>query len=369
MSLPIAETLAQLRRPAASAPSPLRLTPADVTGPPPPPDEIELLPGHVEYALHQARSAKWGTLYRAYISWRALNTDLVQDPETDTWHNIPRENSVPPPELPDRDQVLLTTAETDAALATMQQRVWGELQAAWVSAQRQAAEKAARELPKTPWDAGALGQWAWRNGQQLMARRMPPLPFTLTEYGSHLFDLLVYYFAGDEAEFLRQGEQMGLSGLSIHKSLGIFGPVGVGKTSLLKTFAGNPIRPFLMKTAEEVEMAYRKGEEGRKLQRDLCGADGRHLCIDDVCTEEAIVKDFGNPDAPMAKVILGRTRRYEDGTLPRWATHLSSNNPLYRTDEVPADMPTWEERYGERAVNRLEELVNIIPFPGESRRR
>ena len=292
----------------------------------------------------------------------------MQDPETDTWHNIPRENATPAPELPDRDHVVLTVAETDEALARMQQRVWGEQHAVWVSAQRAAAEQATRELPKTPWDAIALGRWAWANGQQLTARLMPPLPFSLDAGGMALFKLLTFYFAGDEAAFLAQGRAMGFTGLDIRKGLCLLGPVGVGKTMLLKTFAANPIRPYRLTSAEAVEAAYRASEEGRKQQADLGGRDGRHLCIDDVCTEEAVVKDYGNADAPMAKVLLSRYRRYQDGTLPRWATHLSSNNPLYRTANMAHDMPSWEERYGERVVNRLEELCNIIPFAGESRR-
>ncbi|GAB3873976.1 hypothetical protein GCM10028824_26490 [Hymenobacter segetis] len=96
----------------------------------------------------------------------------MQDPKTDTWHDVRRDNSTDPPELPDRDQVLLTTAETDEALYTMQQRVCS---ASSVSAQRAAAERATRELPKMPWDAGALARWAWAKGQQLTAHLMPPL--------------------------------------------------------------------------------------------------------------------------------------------------------------------------------------------------
>jgi len=307
-------------------------------------------------------------LYRAYVSWRALNNNLVQNPETDKWHDIPRENAAAAPELPDCDQVVLTVVETDEALARMQQRVWGEYQAVWVGQQQAAAERAARDLPKTPWDAAALGRWAWANGQQLTARLMPPVSFSLNENSMQLFRLLAFYFAGDEAAFLTQGQSLGLEGLSIRKSLCLLGPVGVGKTLLLKTFAANPIRSYRLTSAEAVESAYRAGEDGRKQQNALGGADGRHLCIDDVCTEEAVVKDYGNADAPMAKVLLSRYRRYQDGTLPRWATHLSSNNPLYRTAGMAANMPSWEERYGERVVNRLEELCNIIPFAGTSRR-
>jgi len=307
---------------------------------------------------------------------------LVHDPETDTWHNVRRETSTTePPPLPPRDQVELTPEEAAEALQLMQRQVWGDQHAAWVLAQQLAADTAARELPAQPCDVGRLANWALDNGRRLTAALMPPKPYGFaSQYAADLFDLLVYYFAGDEAGFLAQArrveatalrefnEPIALRGLSIHKGLALLGPVGVGKTLLLRTFAANPIRPFRLLTAEQVEAAYRAGEAGLKAQQALCGRDGRHLCIDDVCTEEKTVKDFGNPDAPMAKLILGRYKRYQDGILPRWATHLSSNNPLYRTKDLPANMPSWEERYGERAVNRLEELCNIIPFIGESRR-
>ncbi|GAB3873972.1 hypothetical protein GCM10028824_26480 [Hymenobacter segetis] len=112
----------------------------------------------------------------------------------------------------------------------------------------------------------------------------------------------MYYFAGDEAAFLTQGKAMGLHGLDIRKGLCMLGPVG--KTMLLKMFSANPIRGYRMTSDEAVESAYRAGEESRKQQQALGRGDGRHLCIDDVCTEEAVVKDYGNADAPMAKVLL-----------------------------------------------------------------
>lgn len=309
-------------------------------------------------------------LYRAFVTWQRGNCDLVHDPETDLWHSERRETSTTePPERPDRDAIVLSEAEASEALLRMQQRVWGQQHAAWLSAQRRAAEQAQRELPPVPWDAGALGRWAWANGERLTARLMPPKPYSLaTAYAAQLFDLLVYYFAGDEAAFQALGRAMGLPDLSITKGLAFFGPKGVGKTMLLATFAANPVRPYRLISAELVEKVYRAGENGVRQQEQFGGKGGQHLCIDDVCTEEAIVKDYGNPDAPMAKVILGRFRRYQDGLLPRWATHLSSNNPLHRTPDLPKNMPSWEERYGDRAVDRLYELCNIIPFTGESRR-
>ena len=327
--------------------------------------------------MFRAKSVKWGELYRAFVAWRRLNCTMMHDAETgEVVHMRDEHCTTDPPELPGRDAVVLTPAELDTTLRQMQQRVWGDWHGSWLQRQRQQAETAQRELPQTPWDVSRLAAWAMASGQHLTGQLMPPRRFSFaTQFAADLFDLLVYYFAGNEAGFLAKGYKLAaqepsidVETLSIHKGLAFFGSPGVGKTMLLRTFQQNPIRPYGLVSAKQVELAYRAGVEGRQAQARLGGATGKHLCIDDVATEAAVVKDFGNAEAPLARVILDRYDRYQMGLLSRWATHLSSNNALHRSDDVPADMPTWDELYGERVVDRLYELCNIIPFVGGSRR-
>lgn len=340
------------------------------TPPPALPDEIDLTPAQVEHTLALARKIKWGKLKRIHTEWQQLHCDLAQD-EEGFWGYVRRERfaDLEAPFVPALvDEVELNSDEYQQALFDMQQRVWGEQMAAYVHAQNLAAEARRKASVPAPFTAQQIADAIWRRGQELTGLLQPPVPFSLTPESMPVFRLMVYYFAGDEHGFLDMASQLGIEHPSLHKSLALLGPKGVGKTLLLRAAQHNPARPYGMVSAKKVDQAFRAGDDGLQLQNMFCGMGGKPICFDDVCTEEVLIKNYGNKENPMARVILDRYDRYQQGLVPRWATHLSSNNALYRDSSVPKDMPTWEELYGGRVVDRLHELCNIIPVMGNSRR-
>ncbi|QNH60726.1 hypothetical protein [Hymenobacter sediminicola] len=369
-ALNIATAVAQLRPQAA--PLPLTGIPTLVAAPPPLPDQIDLTPEQTEYGLRLARLRKWGVLKREFSAWQQLHCDLQHDEATNSWVYVLRERfaDLEPPFCPVQEtDVPLTPAETDQALFDTQQRVWGELNTRYVRALREQEDAYRKQTVPTPATGLQIAEAAWRRGTFLLSQMTPPRAFSLTPDTEPVFNLLVWYFAGREDKFVELATQLGIEHPSLHKGIALLGPKGTGKTMLLRAFQQNQARPYGMVTAKKVELSFRAGDEGRTQQDVFCGKGGRALCIDDVCTEETKVKDYGNQENPMARVLLERYDRYQQGLLPRWATHLSSNNPLYRTQNTPRDMASWEELYGDRAVDRLHELCNIIPVLGESRRQ
>ncbi|MDF7810730.1 hypothetical protein [Hymenobacter sp. YC55] len=344
---------------------------ADLLPPPLLPDAIDLQPAHIEHALRLARLQKWGVLKREFSKWQQLHCDLVHDEMTDTWLYVVREryqDDVPPFCPKEEKEVELTDAEMQDALQQMQQRMWGEWNARYVAAVRQQQDAQLRQQVPVVATARQVADAAWGRGWHLLSQMTPARPFSLTSESQPVFDLLVWYFAGREDKFLELAQSLGVESASLHKGIALLGPKGTGKTLLLRAFQQNPNRSYGMVTAKRVETAFRSGDDGRQQQDVFCGKGGRALCIDDVCTEETKVSDYGNKENPMSRVLLERYDRYQQGLLPRWATHLSSNNPLYRTPKTPRDMHSWEELYGDRVVDRLHELCNIIPLLGDSRR-
>ncbi len=311
-------------------------------------------------------------LKRELTTWQQLHCELMYDEDTDLWQYVLRESylNLVPPDCPTQEtDVPLTPVETDEALRQMQDRMWGEWNARYVAAVRRQQDAQRQQQVPVLATARQVADAAWGRGCHLLGQMTPPRPFSLTPESEPVFNLLVWYFAGNEGKFLEVAEQLGIEHPSLHKGIALLGPKGTGKTLLLRAFQQNPNRPYGMVTAKKVQLSFQSGEDNQRQQDVFCGKGGRALCVDDVCTEETKVKDYGNQENPMARVILERYDRYQQGLLPRWATHLSSNNPLYRTTTTPRDMPSWEELYGDRAIDRLHELCNIIPLLGESRRQ
>jgi hypothetical protein len=336
---------------------------------------VQLLPAEAELALMKARAAKHGQLYRAHHTWQVLNCDLVEcDFEGGLGYVLRATSTEPEPYYPaSAADVVLTPAETTAALQAGQVLKWGELKSSYHLATLTQAR-----LPQVKQVASyeQVYGWAMRSAQFIADRRTPAFDFVVDEHNTRVFDLLCFYHAGDK-RFETLGEEWGFGPLSLGKGNALFGGVGRGKTILQDVFRQSPSRPYGLVSARKVsdvfteDMTANEGKRpivssAQKLYRGL-GFDSRCLCFDDVAREEAKHQYMGNWVYPMQRVILDRYDAVQRGHLPLWATHLTSNNPLEPQDATPG-MPSLTELYGEPAIDRLYEMCNIISLGGPSRR-
>lgn len=182
--------------------------------------------------------------------------------------------------------------------------------------------------------------------------------FVIDEENEPAFEAMVLYFSGDKAF-----EGLG-AGYSLNKGLLVLGPVGCGKTTLLRAFAGNSRNAFCVVSCRKVVDEYSKtGAIALDTYSSLkpvyahqyYGQTGIGYGFDDLGTEE-VKKHFGNEVNTMAEIILNR---YDNLGL-KGKTHITSNLTI-------SDV---EERYGSRVRSRLREMCNLISFnPSSADRR
>ncbi len=180
----------------------------------------------------------------------------------------------------------------------------------------------------------------------LAAARQQIHPGYATDQGlGEILHKLALYFADDEA-FDTAGP-----GYSRRKGLMLVGTVGVGKSSLMRVWGQmNPRQRFGVKSCNAVHAAFAAdGFDGLAAweQPHSSGA-----CFDDLGTEGLTAKNFGNEVSAMATVLLARYELFQAGRIQGTATHLTTNL-------------TWDalKPYGDRVLDRIREMFNIITFP------
>ncbi len=171
-----------------------------------------------------------------------------------------------------------------------------------------------------------------------------------------VIEQLLLYFSGSERFETEYG-------MSLKKGIMLIGPVGCGKTTLMKALSYNSFNPFVVRRCEDLTGEYQKyGHDvivaniqpvidypQRNFGHDLIGS-----CFDDLGTED-ISKNFGNSANVMASIIHGR---YDDSKL-KGKTHFTAN---LTTEDI-------EAFYGSRVRSRLREMCNVIPFSPKSKDR
>ena len=173
-------------------------------------------------------------------------------------------------------------------------------------------------------------------------------PFILDDSNREIYQMLCQYFSGDESFELHDG-------FSLKKGIILVGPVGCGKTSLMRMFGQNSFRPFkvihcrtiagdyskdgsiVLKTYSEKQIGYEHQNFGHK-------SLGR--CFDDLGTE-VLTKHFGNQQNVMQDILY---RIYDNQSIGEF--HITTN---LTGEEI-------EESYGTRIRDRMREMFNQMFF-------
>ena len=182
--------------------------------------------------------------------------------------------------------------------------------------------------------------------------------FTVDAQNEKVFNRLCQYFSNDN-NFEKEG-------FSLSKGILLSGPVGVGKTELLKIFMKNKRQCFHLISVFEIEAFCQKhGVENFKTYTGMVPGWGNTAAyfyqqsvgwaFDDV-GRESIVFDFGNKADVVSKII--QTRYMNKQTLPFNKLHLTTN----------LTTAALENKYDYAVKSRLREMFNYMPMEGKDRR-
>lgn len=161
---------------------------------------------------------------------------------------------------------------------------------------------------------------------------------------------LLYYFTNNK-------EKAAAHNIDLKKGLMITGPVGCGKTTLLRLMQkiAVPEKSFFFCTTRDVSFEfiqdgyqvihlYSKGVPNQRTRSNMA--------FDDLGTEQTL-KYFGNETNVMAEILLSRYDLYiQNGLTTHITTNLSAN-------EI-------EDAYGNRVRSRLRKMCNLIAFDKET---
>ncbi|MBP9791560.1 MAG: hypothetical protein KBD57_13535 [Bacteroidia bacterium] len=153
-----------------------------------------------------------------------------------------------------------------------------------------------------------------------------------------------------------------------NKGVMLIGDIGVGKSMLMKIMQKlfkESRREFkwfncrdisdLLETFSvlEIKEYYGKG----------CKMD---LYIDDIGIGNSIHNKYGNTSNIIADILI---ERYELFVSEGFKTHISSNKPTALDRQKYPNISTLEILYGNRIIDRLNEMCEIITWKGESLRK
>lgn len=146
--------------------------------------------------------------------------------------------------------------------------------------------------------------------------------------------------------FIRDQENCDKYGIDLKKGLLLSGPVGCGKTSLMRLlkFIVPLQRPYVLIPARNIVFAF--NHLGYKVIEDY--GNSSYFCFDDVGVE-LTGRFFGRDCNVMGEILLSRYDLFQKHQV---RTHFTTN---LNADEL-------EERYGHRVRSRMRQLFNLIAF-------
>ena len=245
---------------------------------------------------------------------------------------------------PDFNEIILTPEEVEYAIYDARcEKYFNEKE-------RKEKVKKAKEFMEcmTPFTSAQLGEYVLKTNPN----------FRVDQQNEKLFLQLCQYFSNDSS--------FGNSGFSLSKGILLSGPVGVGKTELLKIFSKNKRQCFHLISVFEIEAYCQKhGVENFETYTGMVPGWGstkdfffqKYIgwSFDDI-GRESVVFDFGNKSDVVSKII--QTRYSKKNNVPFNSLHLTTN---LTTAEL-------ESRYDYAIKSRLREMFNYIPMEGKDRR-
>lgn len=138
--------------------------------------------------------------------------------------------------------------------------------------------------------------------------------------------------------------------ISTQKGLLLSGPVGCGKTSLMKLFSSlSPQeKSFIIKPSREVTMEFSQYGYDIVHRYSRKRRSPKPICFDDLGIEPPM-RYFGDQINVMGEILLSRYDLYVSQGI---RTHATTN---LNAEEL-------ENRYGARVRSRLREMFNLIAF-------
>jgi DNA replication protein DnaC len=146
--------------------------------------------------------------------------------------------------------------------------------------------------------------------------------------------------------FIQDTEKCEKAGIDPEKGILFSGPVGSGKTSLMKLlkFIVPLQRPYSVVPCRNIVFAF--NHLGYKIIEDY--GNGSFFCFDDLGVEP-MGRHYGQDCNVMGEILLSR---YDLFLKSKLKTHATTN----------LNAAELEERYGNRVRSRMREMFNLIAF-------
>ncbi|MEX0315725.1 MAG: ATPase [Allomuricauda sp.] len=150
--------------------------------------------------------------------------------------------------------------------------------------------------------------------------------------------------------FIRDKARCSQYGIDIDKGILLSGPVGCGKTSLMKLMKHlvPHLRPYVVIPCRNIIFSF--NHIGYKTIEDY--GNSQFFCFDDLGVEP-MGRHFGKDCNVMGEILLSR---YDLFLNQQRKTHATTN----------LNAQELEELYGERVRSRMRQLFNLVAFDGGS---